>query len=133
MPFVLLGAAVLAQTSAPPLRVSMIAVGVTDAARSIRFYGEVLGLEMAGKPGEVTFFKAGPIMIALNGPLGHSASSIAGAVEIIFPVENVAEAYSRLLERGCNFIAKPHEVTPGLWAATFTDPDSHKLTVLGPR
>ena len=32
----------------------MIALGVKDIARSIQFYTETLGLELAGKPGEVT-------------------------------------------------------------------------------
>lgn len=101
-------------------------------ARSVKFYGETLGLELAGKPGEVTLFRAGDIMIALNSPLGMAAkNSIAGAVEVIFPAESVDASYHRLVERGCSFVNTPHEVTPGLWAATFTDPDGHLLTILG--
>ena len=124
---------VLAQTP-PQLRVSMISLGVTDPERSIKFYGETLGLQLVGKPGEVTLFRAGDIAIALNHPVGRTAGDkISGAVEIIFPAESVAAAYSNLVERGCKFLREPREVFPGTWGATFTDPDGHRLTVLGPR
>lgn len=134
--FLLLGAlagVTLAQ-GLPPLHVNMIAIGVTDMDRSIRFYTETLGLPMAGPRGEVTMIRAGEITIALNSPLGRSArNAIAGAVEIIFAVESVSAVEAQLAARGCTFIVSAHEVTQGLWASTFTDPDGHKLTLLGGR
>lgn len=124
---------VLAQTL-PPLRVNLISIGVTDMDRSIRFYTETLGLAMAGPRGEVTMIRAGEITIALNKPLGRNAKgAIPGAVEIIFPVERVSDVETRLAGRGCTFAVSAHEVTPGLWASTFPDPDGHKLTLLGGR
>ena len=112
----------------------MIALGVKDVARSIQFYTETLGLELAGKPGEVTLVRAGDVMIVLNHPLGMAAgAAMVGAVEVIFPVAGVAVSHDDLAKRGCNFTHAPHEVTPGLWAATFTDPDGHRLTILGPQ
>ena len=116
------------------MRVSMISLGVTDMAKSVKFYGETLGLQISGKPGELTFFKAGTVTLALNRPLGNAAGkAIAGAVEVIFPVASVAAAHQALVERGCHFVVAPREVTAGTWAATFTDPDGHKLTILGSR
>lgn len=116
----------------PKLQVSMISLGVSNSARSIEFYGDTLGLEMIGKPGEVTLFRAGGIMIVLNQPAGEAArGKLAGSVEVIFPAESVAANYKALAERGCPFVAAPHEVTPGMWAATFTDPDGHLLTLFG--
>jgi predicted enzyme related to lactoylglutathione lyase len=130
----LFAGAALAQTPSAQFRVSMIALGVTDTARSIKFYGETLGLQLIGKPGEVTLFRAGEMTIALNHPLGRTAGdAIVGAVEIIFPVESVATSHRSLVERGCRFLREAREVTPGVWAATFTDPDGHRLTILGPR
>lgn len=118
--------------SAAGLRVSMISLGVSDMARSIQFYRDTLGLEMGGKAGEVTLFRAGDVTIALNTPLGRSAGkAMVGATEVIFGVESVAVSHRELEEKGCRFVATPHEVTTGLWAATFTDPDGHKLTILG--
>jgi predicted enzyme related to lactoylglutathione lyase len=131
---VVLAAMALAQGPPPPLRVSMVAVGVTDMARSIEFYGGTLGLTLAGNPGEVTLFRAGDVTLVLNRPLGRTAgAALVGAVEIVFPVESVAAAHTNLAERGCRFVREPREVTPGTWAATFTDPDGHRLTLLGPK
>jgi predicted enzyme related to lactoylglutathione lyase len=129
------GMAVAAQTPpTPELRVSMIALGVKDPVRSARFYVETLGLTIVGKPGEVTLVKAGDIMIVLNQPLWRAAGdAIVGALEVIFQVASVEASHRELSARGCSFIAAPHEITPGMWAATFTDPDGHRLTVLGPR
>jgi uncharacterized protein len=125
--------AVLAQ-SPLQMRVSMISLGVKDMARSVRFYSETLGMQLADKPGEVTLFQAGDVQIALNRPLGNAAgTAMVGAVEVIFAVDSVAASYGALTERGCTFIAEPHEVFTGTWAATFTDPDGHRLTLLGPR
>ena len=121
---------ILAQTPLS-LRVSMIALGVKDTARSIKFYGETLGLPLAGPPGEVTLFRAGEVTIVLNQPLGRAAGdAIVGAVEIIFPVQKVSATYALLVARGCRFPHPLHEVTSGTWAATFTDPDGHRLTIL---
>jgi predicted enzyme related to lactoylglutathione lyase len=125
-------ATVLAQTTPPVLRVSMIALGVKDMERSVKFYSETLGLPMKGKPGELTFFDAGSVSIALNRPLGRAAETTS-SVEVIFPAESVSALHRILGERGCRFVIQPREVTPGLWAATFTDPDGHRLTILGPQ
>jgi len=125
---------ILAQTQPPSLRVSMIALGVKDTARSIKFYGETLGLPMAGPPGEVTLFRAGDVTLVLNHPLGRTAGdAMVGAMEVIFPVKKVIGTYDLLVARGCRFLNPPREVSSGTWVATFTDPDGHRLTILGPR
>lgn len=123
-----------AQTPPPELWVSMISLGVKDMDRSVQFYRDTLGLELAGPQGEVTVLRAGNIMIALNAPLGRFAGdAIVGAVEVIFPVESVEAAHDNLAGRGCSFVNDPREIMPGTWAATFTDPDGHRLTILGPQ
>ena len=133
-PLLLIAGAALAQTPPPQLRVSMIALGVTDMARSVQFYTEILQLPISGKPGEVTLLRAGDVVIALNHPLGRAAQgALPGAIEIIFPTDSVSDSHRNLAARGCNFTKEPHEVSPGLWAATFTDPDGHRLTLLGGR
>ncbi|HYO82032.1 MAG TPA: VOC family protein [Bryobacteraceae bacterium] len=111
----------------------MISLGVSDMSRSVQFYSETLGLELAGPQGEVTVLRAGDVIIALNRPLGQSAGgAMAGAVEVVFRVSSVAEAHRLLADRGCTFIRQPREIFPGNHAATFTDPDGHHLTLLGP-
>jgi predicted enzyme related to lactoylglutathione lyase len=128
-------AAASAQAQGPPaLRASMISLGVTDMRRAAEFYGGTLGLEQAGPTDEVTVFQAGDVRIALNRPLGRAAgNAIVGATEVVFQVESVTEAHAALAARGCSFLTATREIFSGTWAATFTDPDGHKLTLMGPR
>lgn len=123
----------LAETSTP-MRLSMISLGVKDPARSVKFYTEILGLKLVGAPKEVTLLQAGDFTLVLNQPLARAAGdAIVGALEVIFSVTSVAASHRDLMEKGCQFIAAPREVTTGTWAATFTDPDGHRLTILGPQ
>lgn len=126
----LLAGTVLAeQTPAPQLKASMIVLGVTDLARSIRFYKETLAFRPAPAPGDLPMFRTGDLTIVLNGAMSGSA----GAFELVFPVESVSAVRKQLVERGCQFIRDPQEVAPNMWAATFTDPDGHHLTLFGAR
>jgi catechol 2,3-dioxygenase-like lactoylglutathione lyase family enzyme len=105
-----------------------------DMDHSVKFYRETLGLPMLGQPDVVTQFQAGDVIIALNGPLGPAAGdAMIGAVEIVFPVQSVAKVRTDLARRGCIFLNEPREIFPGTWGATFTVPDGHRLTILGPQ
>jgi len=127
--------AVVAQTIQSPLRVSMISVGVTDMVRSMKFYSETLGLQLVSEPepGQVAIFRAGEITITLNKPLAQASKQIVGAVEVIFYVDSVEASHRFLAAKGCVFKVAPHELFSGTWGATFSDPDGHLLTLLGPR
>ena len=59
----LIWTAVIAIAQTPPLqlRVSMVSLGVKDMARSVKFYSETLGLQLVGKPSEVTLVRAGDV------------------------------------------------------------------------
>ncbi len=118
------------------MRLSMISLGVKDTGRSIKFYRDTLGFPLVSEPepGEVAIFQAGGIQITLNRPLANVAgSAIVGAMEVILSVDSVFAAHNKLVQRECKFLRDPHEVFAGTWAATFTDPDGHRLTILGPR
>jgi predicted enzyme related to lactoylglutathione lyase len=121
----------------PPLHVSMISLGVKDMTRSVQFYRDTLEMPVLDQPSEITMIDAGSgLKLALNRPLGTAtapASTSTEAVEVVFGVRSVAASYKRLRDRGCKFSHEPHEVTAGVWAATFNDPDGHRLTILGGR
>jgi hypothetical protein len=125
----LLAGTVFAQSSGPDLKASMIVLGVTDLSRSVRFYKEMLALPPAPAPGDLPMFRTGDLTIVLNGALSGSA----GAFELVFPVASVATIRKQLTDRGCHFIDDSREVAKNLWAATFTDPDGHRLTLFGAR
>jgi catechol 2,3-dioxygenase-like lactoylglutathione lyase family enzyme len=114
------------------LAISMISLGISNLPESVAFYRDKLNLELQGQHEGFAFFKAGPVTLLLNVPLGNAVQPRAGATEIIFPVAGVRAAHADLVERGCKFANSPRLVSPGSWAATFTDPDGHRLTLFGP-
>ena len=116
-----------------PSSVSTIVLGVDDLDASVAFYQDVLELELKGQHGSLAFLALGDLMLMLNAELGKLYTPIAGAVEVVMPVRSVTAAHTLLTERGCAFLNKPREVIPGSWGTTFTDPDGHKLTLMGGR
>jgi glutathione S-transferase fosA len=113
-------------------RIQVIVLGVTDLKRSVSFYHETLGLEVAGQSGGLAFLDVNGLTLMLNTALAGRSTPVAGATEVVFAVESVSAGHRLLEDVGCHFIRTPREVTPGSWAATFLDPDGHKLTLLGP-
>jgi predicted enzyme related to lactoylglutathione lyase len=117
----------------PLSKASMIMLGVTDLNRSVVFYRDALGLTPQGQMEQFAFFDLGGVQLGLNAPLGKSVQPAAGATEVVFPVESVTAAFGQLKQRGCPFIVEPRAVNADSWAATLTDPDGHRLTIMGPR
>ncbi|PWU08011.1 MAG: glyoxalase [Terriglobia bacterium] len=116
-----------------PSKASMIMLGVENVERSVKFYRDTLALPLQNQSSEFAFFSAGGITLGLNLPLGKAVQPRPGATEIVFPVESVVAAHGLLVDRGCTFLTQPREVFSGTWGATFTDPDGHRLTLLGPQ
>ena len=116
------------------LSISMISLGVTEMIRSMKFYGEIVGLPFVSQSegGQIAIFRAGEVKVVLNKPLADVSPQLVGAVELIFGASSVDGLYHMLFERGCDFVRTPHEILPGTWAATFRDHDGHQLTILGP-
>jgi catechol 2,3-dioxygenase-like lactoylglutathione lyase family enzyme len=115
------------------MKITLIALGVSDIAKSVAFYRDKAGFVLQHQFGSIAFFFAGPIILMLNGELKRPDHPLAGAMEIVVGAESVTASRQELLERGCTFVNEPHEVTPGSWASTFADPDGHWLTLFGPK
>ncbi len=126
---VLLAGTVLAHSPAPDLKASMVVLGVSDLSRSVEFYKQILGLPSAPAPGDLPMFRAGNLVIVLN----QALSGTSGAFELVFTVHSVRSVRKQLTSRGCLFVNDSREVAKGMWAATFTDPDGHHLTLFGAR
>jgi predicted enzyme related to lactoylglutathione lyase len=122
-----LAATLLAETPAPPLKATMVVLGVSNLARSVHFYKETLALAAAPAPGDLPMFQSGELTIMLNPGLKGGPD----AFELVFNVPSVDTTRKLLADRGCVFLGEPREVAPGLWVATFADPDGHKLTLAG--
>jgi len=114
-------------------KIAVLQLGVTDLARSVAFYRDQLGLKLQTViPGDFAFFDAGGMMFALSVGLAKNSPQMVGATEVVFSVDGVREAYEALRARGVAFLREPRVVNPPMWAANFTDPDGHRLSIFGP-
>jgi len=113
--------------------INLVVLGVSDLAKSVAFYRDQAGFDLQNRMGSLAFFAAGGVTLMLNANLRRPQGSLAGATEIVIAADSVTSRFTVLKERGCTFINEPREVTPGSWAATFTDPDGHWLTLFGPK
>jgi catechol 2,3-dioxygenase-like lactoylglutathione lyase family enzyme len=113
-------------------RVGTILLGVRQAARSIAFYRDTLGLPLTAQFEGFAFFNAGGVTLALSEALARAIPQIAGAIEVVFAVEGVRQAHKSLSEKGVSFTIEPRQVAGPNWAANFQDPDGHHLSVFGP-
>ena len=113
-------------------QIGVVMLGVRDLARSVAFYRDMLGFTLQQETAEFAFFSGGSVTLCLSRPLAKATGQGAGATEIVFSVEDVRAAYAALRERGVQFTQEPRNVTGDLWAANFTDPDGHRLSIFGP-
>lgn len=115
------------------MKITLIALGVSDLAKSVAFYRDKAGFDLQNQFETFAFFSAGPVMLMLNSGLRRPGGPLAGAVEVVVAADSVTASHRELAGRGCSFVNEPREVTPGSWAATFSDPDGHWLTLFGPQ
>jgi len=113
--------------------VSVVMLGVKDLSNSLAFYRDQLGLTVKQEIPGFAFLDGGSVMLGLSQGLARvSEPNIVGATEVVFGVESVKGAYADLKARGVSFLNEPRVVSPPMWAAAFTDPDGHRLSVYGP-
>jgi len=113
--------------------IGVVMIGVTDMDKSVAFYRDRLGLDVAVVEPNLAFAKAGSVTLGLSKGLAAIANPVAGAVEIVFTVPDVEAANAALKQRGVTFAREPRQVTATEWATNFTDPDGHHLSIFGPK
>lgn len=114
-------------------RLSLITLGVEDIERARRFY-EALGWEGQTPDGEVWFFQAGGMVLALwdreklaedsGVSSGGASSGFALALNVRRPAEVDAIAAEVRLAGG-TVTREPDEAFWGGYSLAFTDPDGH--------
>jgi len=114
-------------------RVSLITLGVADVGRSRAFY-EALGWEGRSPDGDVVFFQAGGMIVALwdraklaedsgvSDPGGSSGFTLALNVRSPEEVDAIA---SEIRAAGGNLTREPAKTFWGGYSLAFTDPDGH--------
>ncbi|MGH7359337.1 MAG: VOC family protein [Candidatus Rokuibacteriota bacterium] len=119
-------------------RVTLITLGVTDVARSRRFY-EALGWRASGaSQADVTFFQLGGIALSLwsRAELARDAQVPDpggwGGVALAHNARTRAEVDAILAEArtaGARILKPAHDTFWGGYAAYFADPDGHAWEV----
>ena len=118
-------------------RISLITLGVADTARARRFY-EALGWAGESPDGDVVFFQAGGMILALWGRTKLAVDSRVtdhggwGGVTLAYNVNSPAEVDLVLAqaEAAGATIGRPGEATFwGGYSGVFIDPDGHPWEV----
>ncbi|MEE9266327.1 MAG: VOC family protein [Gammaproteobacteria bacterium] len=116
-------------------RISMITLGVSDLAASVKFYEQGLGFPRMESPPEVAFFTLHGTWLGLYGrdalaedatvsPEGSGFESFALAHNVHSEAE-VDEIIGQALEAGATLVKKPQKVFWGGYSGYFKDPDGH--------
>lgn len=113
-------------------KIGVILLGVKSVESSLPFYRDTLGMTVQGANNEFAFLNGGGVTLALAVPLSKNSPAMVGATEVVFSVPGVREAYAALRAQGVTFLNEPRVVNPPMWAANFTDPDGHRLSIYGP-
>ena len=112
------------------LEIAYVNVNVTDFARAVSFYGDVLGLtqQFADENFGYASFDAGPIRlgVARIDPKDESQAHLVGRhTGIGFAVDDLASQHQLLASRGVVFVTEPQKQPWGGFMALFTDPDGN--------
>ncbi len=109
-----------------------VMLGTRDVERSIEFYRDTLQLELLHSFEGFAFFRCGAVTIVLSSDLGERMGSEPNfASELVLGVASVRSAFDELTSRGVSFVNAPRQVNADAWAANFTDPNGHHLSVYG--
>ena len=113
--------------------IGQIAVPVSDLARAIAFYRDVLGIHFLFQaPPGLGFFDCNGVRLLLDVPASAQVETHSSI--IYYRVPDIHVAYEILSARGVSFEEKPELVAKmpdhELWMAFFRDPDANLLALM---
>lgn len=115
--------------------IGQIAITAHDVPRAVRFYRDVLGLELLFEMPKMAFFDAGGVRLMLSLPeeerFDHPASII------YYRVADLDAAHARIVAAGASFERPPHLVAKmpdhELWMAFCDDSEGNTLALMEER
>ena len=113
------------------MRVNYAIVFVSDMARSVSFYREVLGLPLRFEsPGWTEFATDGATLVLHPGdsPYLKESRSMVGTCRWGFSVPNLDEFHARMVQHNVECL-QPPEVVFGARVAQYVDPDGLVISV----
>ena len=110
--------------------VDFVAIPAKDFEESVRFYGEVLGLEVGKRRGNMpgAEFQAGNLTLAIMEPTAFGAQFKPIGLPIAFQVDDVAAGCERLEAQGVKFVSDTFD-SGVCWQAIFLDPAGNQLNL----
>lgn len=109
-----------------------ITVLVTDLARSITFYRDLLGFVSITAGDSSAVLASGDTRLVLR-QVPDVAGRPGRQIYLNLEVGDVEAVYQQLTSAGIRFVHAPRAVNRGdkleLWAATFSDPDGHSIAI----
>ena len=117
-------------------RIGQIALTVTDLAKAVAFYRDVLGLHFLFEaPPNLAFFDCGGVRLMLTPPEreGSAAGQRFNSI-LYFQVTDIQQSAAALEARGVRFEQAPHRVAQlphaDLWMGGFRDMDGNLLEIM---
>lgn len=116
-----------------PPEIAQIAVTVSDVAKVLPFYRDIVGLPFLFSPSpKLAFLSAGPVRIMLSTPQGAGAPGLNSI--LYFRVVDIMAAHSAMVEKGAQEERAPqltgrmpdHE----LWTSFLRDPDGNLVGLM---
>lgn len=112
------------------MQIGQIALPVSDADKAQAFYGDILGLKLLYRYGDLVFFDCNGVRLMLEG----GAKNITTGGCIYFRTSGIEAHSAGLRAKGVAFEGEPHLIARmpdhELWMAFFRDPDGHLLALM---
>lgn len=108
--------------------VDMVMVMVSDTAKSVGWYRDVLGLAVRMHHGEFAVLETGNVPLALHGGREEGAADANRGTTVVLNVDDYAASKAELEGKGCRFVfenTQPHAIF-----GTFLDPDGNPIQIL---
>jgi len=113
------------------LEISHVWVYSKDVPKSIAFYQNTIGLEIAGHFAHGALFRAGTVLLGIHEEEGDR-KSMPGGTLIVLRTENIHSRFEQLKEKGVKFLTD-HIVSEDFGqVADFRDPDGYLLEIWQP-
>ena len=115
-------------------QIGQIALPVSDANQSEKFYEEALGMRKLFRYGDIVFFDCAGVRLMLEG----SPKKIEAVASCLyFKVDHIESAVSEMKAKEVKFEDEPHLIAKmpdhELWMTFFRDPDGHPLGLMEER
>jgi predicted enzyme related to lactoylglutathione lyase len=112
--------------------IGQVAIVVKGLDRAVDFYRHKLGLPFLFRASNMAFFDCGGIRLMLSEPEDENAR---GENSILyFRVGDIEGAFQALVDRGVEFLARPHKITKmedhDLWMAFFEDSEGNTMALM---